>query len=627
MEITMKNFWHQLPRILISIAESKFVALDVEMTGISNSVSDPENNKNGQPSREDMYRNGKRIASTFNVFELGLTCVKADGGGCSRPAVANLVDENLSDESYKTETYSFYVSPLLLEEVKEDSAFAKGVDRKLTTSLETLKFMKKEGLRLEKMFDDPVPHLSRKEENEALVRFLNRVKKQTVADHRYNEDKDLDVFRGYVDDEIAAWLHRRREDRPSEIKIHIPLSDSKKRNRVYADIVRVAAKQHLPSWMKCRVWDHGATVRIYREDTAEETEVSSTFRLRIIIEALAAGNFASYVDPTCIIDALSSSYGSMTVEQFCQEVEAKFGKVSSDSSGQSSQPGESGEVGTTAENDNTAWTTPTNDDEATSNSSTQESPDDTWGIPIGYDGNDEETNKVIGDQVLDALGTLECHFQSCPRIVVGHNIFWDLLFLYQTFIDDLPDTSVEFFAKIHKLFACILDTKVMAIHIQPIEGEDPLCDIFERLNVRNRRPYIGWDTAYGFGRASSAHEAGYDSFMTATVLLRLGHKLARESLNERASETESWRKRMRKLYTKGWLIDIKRDPTSFDSDSDLEDGFGEETDSDSGEDMGSVHWEHSAFDPFRNTLRIGPCTNVCLNEQQETHQATCPHGL
>lgn len=205
----MKNFWHQLPRILISIAESEFVAVDAEMTGISDSVSDLENN--GRPNREDMYRNGKRIASTFNVFEFGFTCIKADEGEPSRPTPANVVDIPLPDGSYKTESYSFYVSPLLLEETKEDSAFAKRVDRKLTASLETLKFMKREGLRLEKIFDDPVPYLSRKEEREAMDRCHNRNGK--VADHRYDEeDGDLSFFSGYVSYEIAAWLSQRSED-------------------------------------------------------------------------------------------------------------------------------------------------------------------------------------------------------------------------------------------------------------------------------------------------------------------------------------------------------------------------------------------------------------------------------
>lgn len=118
---------------------------------------------------------------------------------------------------------------------------------------------------------------------------------------------------------------------------------------------------------------------------------------------------------------------------------------------------------------------------------------------------------------MDAFNTLEHHLTHSHRVIVGHNIFWDLLFLYQTFIDDLPDTSEEFFAKVHELFPSILDTKVMAIHAEPIEGEDPLADIFERLDGRNARPHISWDTAYGFGRTASVHEAGYDSEYIAAL--------------------------------------------------------------------------------------------------------------
>ena len=49
-------------------------------------------------------------------------------------------------------------------------------------------------------------------------------------------------------------------------------------------------------------------------------------------------------------------------------------------------------------------------------------------------------------------------------VLVGHNLFTDLVYLYQCFIGELPQTAVEFSLRIHQLFPVIVDTKYMATH-------------------------------------------------------------------------------------------------------------------------------------------------------------------
>jgi poly(A)-specific ribonuclease len=49
-------------------------------------------------------------------------------------------------------------------------------------------------------------------------------------------------------------------------------------------------------------------------------------------------------------------------------------------------------------------------------------------------------------------------------VLVGHNIFTDLVYLYQCFVGDLPDTITEFQTKINQLFPFVVDTKYMATH-------------------------------------------------------------------------------------------------------------------------------------------------------------------
>ena len=43
--------------------------------------------------------------------------------------------------------------------------------------------------------------------------------------------------------------------------------------------------------------------------------------------------------------------------------------------------------------------------------------------------------------------------------LVGHNLFLDMLFFYQQFIDDLPDSFEEFITSFQSYFPTIYDTK------------------------------------------------------------------------------------------------------------------------------------------------------------------------
>lgn len=73
--------------------------------------------------------------------------------------------------------------------------------------------MRKEGLQLEKIFDNPVPYLSRKESRDAIERLESRAQTRTIKDHPYDEDEEgLNFFSTYVFDEITSWLGDRYDD-------------------------------------------------------------------------------------------------------------------------------------------------------------------------------------------------------------------------------------------------------------------------------------------------------------------------------------------------------------------------------------------------------------------------------
>lgn len=52
--------------------------------------------------------------------------------------------------------------------------------------------------------------------------------------------------------------------------------------------------------------------------------------------------------------------------------------------------------------------------------------------------------------------------QKSRPIVIGHNLFHDLVFIYRTFFGPLPDDLDGFLLAIHELFPRIVDTKYLA---------------------------------------------------------------------------------------------------------------------------------------------------------------------
>ena len=62
--------------------------------------------------------------------------------------------------------------------------------------------------------------------------------------------------------------------------------------------------------------------------------------------------------------------------------------------------------------------------------------------------------------VVEALMATFRNNPSC--CLVGHNLMYDILYLYRQFIGKLPDTYQEFVEKWFKLFPRTFDTKVLS---------------------------------------------------------------------------------------------------------------------------------------------------------------------
>jgi len=134
--------------------------------------------------------------------------------------------------------------------------------------------------------------------------------------------------------------------------------------------------------------------------------------------------------------------------------------------------------------------------------------------------------------------------QSSKKPLVGHNLFFDVAFLYEQFIGRLPKTFAEFATAWKSHFAETYDTKSLA----ESAGEFPktaLSHLYFRCNKDKR---ISNNLMFGFDEKASPrfahyekagagqeHDAGYDSYMTGHVFAALAKRLEIGQLLEQSS--------------------------------------------------------------------------------------------
>jgi hypothetical protein len=138
------------------------------------------------------------------------------------------------------------------------------------------------------------------------------------------------------------------------------------------------------------------------------------------------------------------------------------------------------------------------------------------------DGEEGALQKFIDD--------LQQKLNSRRRVLIGHNCFTDLVYLYSCFIGQLPDRLEDFQDLIRGMFPAVIDTKFIAsfgkgwhsTSLQDVESElEP-----EGPGVPVVEVPVEFDR-YAVGQR--LHEAGYDSLLTAKIAIKLSAKLEKEA--------------------------------------------------------------------------------------------------
>ena len=141
---------------------------------------------------------------------------------------------------------------------------------------------------------------------------------------------------------------------------------------------------------------------------------------------------------------------------------------------------------------------------------------DLSGIPTEWfwDRNDEASAGTFRE-VERELNEVRRQLLLKKRVIVGHNLFTDLGFLYATFVGPLPGNVKQFQEKINRFFPVVFDTKYIAT--QAADSMTPRFNLKELLAPfkDTHMPLIVLHeehTAYG-SSFRKEHEAGYDSML------------------------------------------------------------------------------------------------------------------
>jgi len=132
--------------------------------------------------------------------------------------------------------------------------------------------------------------------------------------------------------------------------------------------------------------------------------------------------------------------------------------------------------------------------------------------------------------VRDKFRKLKQKLREKKHVIVGHNLFTDLGFLYTTFIGPLPPTVSGFQQAIHKILPCIMDTKYIASEGQDSMSSQPkLKDLLRKYKKLEIPKVYLHEEHTTYNGVEKEHEAGYDSWMTAELFVKLSSKLYNEA--------------------------------------------------------------------------------------------------
>ncbi|KAK4239630.1 ribonuclease H-like domain-containing protein [Achaetomium macrosporum] len=447
MDINRFNFWQTLPVVLQAISLSEYVAIDLEMTGMSGHSI----NEALEHTDEAAYHLAAEAARTFQIVQLGLTCLSYDR----------------EMNAYRAQTFTFYVTP---EFTPPCAALAELIDRKVAFSYRSFLFLKENNFSFEKAFSEGVPYLSRSDDALATRLYLSSGRHQSTAYPGRALDTWSRKFYSDTRNEISAWFETNPAPGDS-LLVTNPEGPSKQLLPVHVSVIRQIVRNEFPScFVVLRrsnalaqvikwdpeervLWDgeyrrrHEAVVR----QTGNARESNTGFRY--VIEALVGGSFAPSIPAEFL---LSDNH----IDQDSSSIAARIARIAREA------------------------------------------------------------------RLRSDLRLYESRINTRARpVLIGHNPLLDLCFLVQTFLSPLPAEITAFRRDLHTYFPRIVDTKYLSSQLGFRSGKN-LKELYRLVGCQGGPlpivPEPGFD-ARNIGGA--AHNAGFNSWMTAVVFVSLARKV------------------------------------------------------------------------------------------------------
>ncbi|KIW69851.1 hypothetical protein PV04_02174 [Phialophora macrospora] len=426
MDVNIGSFTSELVKIIQHIANSRFIAFDLEFSGVAGRRAGGGANK---LTLQEYYSDLRAAAQIYQILQVGLT----------------IVTEDTEKGCYEARPYNFHLSPL---PATKESVFA----RVWSYNSGAVSFLIRNGFSMDKPFTQGIYYLSRQEEDRVRSKLIDEEQvRSKIPDMQLRDDDSflVDHIKKSVDDWQA--LPKKQQ----EPYLNIPAEDAKEPipsilNRYQIRLTHQTVRNQYPN-LKTQGMGHfvqitnptseqQANEKEIREQR-RELEIANAVGFRWILEAIMGGD----------ISKLPHHY-------------------------------------------------------VVAGHSPEDKPKDVQGF----------------------LNNLQKKLRSQTRALVGHNCLTDVINLYRCFVGDLPEKVGDFSAKLHELFPVIMDTKFVAGLGNKRWADTSLRSVESDLSPVGLPQIRLPDSFDRYLYEGNYHEAGFDSFVTAKIGLKMPGKLRRE---------------------------------------------------------------------------------------------------
>ncbi|KAL4807539.1 ribonuclease H-like domain-containing protein [Aspergillus unguis] len=434
MDVTSQTFPYHLAKMLDDLANSVFVSIDLEFSGIATA----QQGKAGPPQTiQQRYQEVKVSAEKYQVLQVGLT----------------FCHEDAEAAKYTLKPYNMYISPIIDRRLE--------VERDWSFQSSAVEFLLDNKFNMDSLYRTGIQYISREEEARAILKAVERGK--TASAHSSMDVKETDYesleFLQLVRQLINEWLALgdKRDDYlnippPSSVigsqgLKGMPSVLNRFQKRLVHQLVEVEYPSLVtigkPTWVQIIDYDEKRedAVRQRRVQWVQERACKET-GFRWIAEALAGGD----------LSRLSPSY---------------FPSIRANAT-------------------------------------------------------QAEQGETLNEFVYKFKERLKAH----RPVLVGHNLFSDLIYFFRCFFGPLPDHVKDFQSMVLEHFPVLVDTKYLATHdcgsINPISSLQEINDSLLKIP----KPKIVLHHQFERYQIEKVnHEAGYDSLLTAQVFIKLSAQL------------------------------------------------------------------------------------------------------